>query len=154
MYLILLGVKQGGINYHFFSLWYNSILDWSPISRAFGEHSTHSANVCINKWNIRNTETETAFNKTEIDNECHIFFKIVPLVFNPLRFLSVETSLKIFGLCDEKLCCYIFYISNTSANLNVKISMHVRKQSSTWYTKKSCLTLKLYYSPFVFPWPV
>ena len=40
-YLIMLSVKQGGINYHFLSLWYVSTWDWTPVSRTIGEHSTH-----------------------------------------------------------------------------------------------------------------
>ena len=40
-YLIMLSVKQGGIKYHFLRLWYDSIWDWTPISRTIGEHSTH-----------------------------------------------------------------------------------------------------------------
>ena len=38
-YLILLSVKQGGIQYHFLSLWYDSTWDWTQVSRAIGEHS-------------------------------------------------------------------------------------------------------------------
>ena len=38
-YLILLSVKQGGIKYHFLSLWYDSTWDWTQVSRAIGEHS-------------------------------------------------------------------------------------------------------------------
>ena len=38
-YLIMLSVKQGGIKYHFFSLWYYSTWDWTQVSRAIGEHS-------------------------------------------------------------------------------------------------------------------
>ena len=30
LYLIMLSVKQGGIMYHF---WYDSIWDWTPVSR-------------------------------------------------------------------------------------------------------------------------
>ena len=40
-YLIILSVKQGGIKYHFLSLWYDSTWNWTPVSRATGEHSTH-----------------------------------------------------------------------------------------------------------------
>ena len=43
-YLIMLSVKQGGIKYHFLSLWYDSTLDWTPVIWAIGEHSTHEAN--------------------------------------------------------------------------------------------------------------
>ena len=35
--LIKKSVKQGGIKYHFFSLWYDSTWDWTQVSRAIGE---------------------------------------------------------------------------------------------------------------------
>ena len=38
-YLIMLSVKQGGIKYHFLSLWYDATWDWTHVSRAIGEHS-------------------------------------------------------------------------------------------------------------------
>ena len=38
-YLIILSVKQGGIKYHFLSLWYDSTWYWTQVSRAIGEHS-------------------------------------------------------------------------------------------------------------------
>ena len=41
MYFIMLSVKQGGIKYHFLSLWYDWTWDWTPVSRTIGEHSTH-----------------------------------------------------------------------------------------------------------------
>ena len=40
----MLSVKQGGIKYHFKSLWYDSTGDWTQVSRAIGEHSTHLDN--------------------------------------------------------------------------------------------------------------
>ena len=33
LYLIMLSVKQGGIKYHFLSLWYDSTWDWTPVHR-------------------------------------------------------------------------------------------------------------------------
>ena len=45
LYLIMLSVKQGGIKYHFLSLWYDSTWDWTQVSRAIGEHSNCKANV-------------------------------------------------------------------------------------------------------------
>ena len=44
-YLLMQSVKQGGIKYHFLSLWYDSTWDWTPVSRTIGEHSIHFANV-------------------------------------------------------------------------------------------------------------
>ena len=40
----MLRVKQGGIKYHFLSLWYDSTWGWTLVSWTFGEHSTHSGN--------------------------------------------------------------------------------------------------------------
>ena len=40
-YLIMLSVKQGGIKYHFLSLWYDSTWDWTPVSQTIGEHSIY-----------------------------------------------------------------------------------------------------------------
>ena len=37
----MLSVKQGGIKYHFLSLWYDLTWYWTPVSRATGEHSTY-----------------------------------------------------------------------------------------------------------------
>ena len=43
-YLIMLSVKQGGIKYHFLSLWYDSTWDWTLVSQTIGEHSNQNAN--------------------------------------------------------------------------------------------------------------
>ena len=40
-YIILLSVKQGGIKYHFESLWYDATRDWTMVSQTIGENSTH-----------------------------------------------------------------------------------------------------------------
>ena len=40
----MLSIKQGGIKYHFKSLWYNATWDWTQVSQTFGELSTHLAN--------------------------------------------------------------------------------------------------------------
>ena len=48
-YLIMLSVKQGGIKYHFLSLWYDSTWDRNQVSRAIGEHSNRQANVRYKK---------------------------------------------------------------------------------------------------------
>ena len=40
-YLIILSIKQGGIKYHFLSLWYDSTKDWTQVSQTIGKHSTH-----------------------------------------------------------------------------------------------------------------
>ena len=46
-FLIILSVKKRLIKYHFWSLWYDSTWDWTPVSRILGEHFTHKANSYI-----------------------------------------------------------------------------------------------------------
>ena len=41
----MLSVKQGGIKYHFLSLWYDSTRDWTQVSRAIGEQSNYHNKV-------------------------------------------------------------------------------------------------------------
>ena len=40
-FLILLSVKQGGIKYHFKTLWYDAPCGLNNASRTIDEHSTH-----------------------------------------------------------------------------------------------------------------
>ena len=48
----MLSVKPGGIKFHFLkSLWYDSTLDWTQVSRAIGEHSNRWANVPVQMSN-------------------------------------------------------------------------------------------------------
>ena len=42
-YIIMLSVKQGIINYHCLSLWYNSTWDWTQVYRAISELSNYYA---------------------------------------------------------------------------------------------------------------
>ena len=40
----MLSVKQDRIKYHFLTPWYDSTWEWTLVSRAIGEYSTHKAN--------------------------------------------------------------------------------------------------------------
>ena len=46
-------VKQGSIKYHFLSLWYDSIWNWTQVSQAIGEHYSF-----INKIALLNISTQ------------------------------------------------------------------------------------------------
>ena len=46
-------VKQGAIKYQFWGLWYDLTRDWTPVSRAIGEHSNRRANTYIYGKTIR-----------------------------------------------------------------------------------------------------
>ena len=48
----MLSVKQGGIKYHFLSLWYDSTWDWTQVSRAIGEHSLSYLVVDEMRYNL------------------------------------------------------------------------------------------------------
>ena len=37
----MMSIKQGGIKYHFLSLWYDLNWDWTQVVHAIDEHSTH-----------------------------------------------------------------------------------------------------------------
>ena len=58
-YLIMLSVKQGGIKYHFLSLWYDLTYDWTQVSRAISKHTNHSFSpqktICVSIC-LRNRE--------------------------------------------------------------------------------------------------
>ena len=41
----MLSVKQGGIEYRFLSLLYDSTRDWTLVSQAVGKHSNYRANI-------------------------------------------------------------------------------------------------------------
>ena len=41
LYLIMVSVKLGGIDYHFLSLWYDFTGNWTLVSRAIDKLSTH-----------------------------------------------------------------------------------------------------------------
>ena len=43
----MLSVKQGGIKYHFLSLWYDSTWGWTPVSLTVSEHSTHVCTAAL-----------------------------------------------------------------------------------------------------------
>ena len=48
----MLSVKQDGIKYHFFSLWYDTTWDWTSVSQTIGKQSSHWANWEMNKKKI------------------------------------------------------------------------------------------------------
>ena len=68
-YLIMLSVKQVGIKYYFLSLWYDSIWDWTLVSRTIGEYSIHQANeMCV--WVFGLLTKVAFFWKTETSKKC------------------------------------------------------------------------------------
>ena len=44
----MLSVKERGIKYHFLSIWYDLIWDWTFVSPAIGEHTNQKANGPVN----------------------------------------------------------------------------------------------------------
>ena len=42
---MMLSAKQGGIKYHFLSIWYDSTWDWTPVSRTIGGQEMDTANI-------------------------------------------------------------------------------------------------------------
>ena len=77
-YLIMLSVKQGGIKYHFLSLWYDSTWDWTQVSRAIGEHFNLKLFNCVQKNELRLTEN---FIKNVLINFIYIYIYILPNIY-------------------------------------------------------------------------
>ena len=70
----MLSIKQRGIKYHFFSLWYDSTWDSTPVSQAIGKHSTCC--IVITMIHIQ-LYTYTCGNKINNNDErTHFFRKI------------------------------------------------------------------------------
>ena len=77
-YVILLSVKQGGVKYHFKSLWYDATWDWTQVSRTIGKHSTHYAN------------------ESAVNNKTYLFAEII-YNFDPPCICGVKV--KEIGVC-------------------------------------------------------
>ena len=43
----MLSVKQEGIKYHLFNLWYDLTWDWTLVSQAIGKHSNYYSNELV-----------------------------------------------------------------------------------------------------------
>ena len=96
-YLIILSAKQGGIKYHFLSLWYDLTWDWSLVSWTIGKHSTHEANGPVynsDTWYISNEQINEQHPKwifgyqpninqifLFISNACHLYFCVTSHTF-------------------------------------------------------------------------
>ena len=48
----MLSVKQGGIKYHFLSIWYDATWDWTLVSRAIGKPLYVQIICCRKKYLI------------------------------------------------------------------------------------------------------
>ncbi len=89
-YLIMLRLNQGGIMYHFLSLLYDSIWDWTSVSQTIGEYSNHYDNGPLKTY-IKNK----IFN-VFICSYSKMFEWIHPQV--PLTTLSVMFFLRSYGV--------------------------------------------------------
>ena len=79
----MLSVKQGGIKYHFMSLWYDLAWDWTPVSRIIGEHCkianyTNSYFYSIRRDKVIACYTQKFFqNFIILSKECVLYMKYV-----------------------------------------------------------------------------
>ena len=76
--LIILSVKQRSIKYYFLSLCYDTTRDWTPVSRAFGEHSNHCTNGPVNEVCLKSNEIGVTSNKLH-----GLLFKVICCEFHP-----------------------------------------------------------------------
>ena len=69
---IMHSLKQGGIKYHFFTIWYDSTWDWTPVSRTIGEHThTHTLSLSI-----------SLFHTLSLSLSIYIYIWVDPVFYN------------------------------------------------------------------------
>ena len=131
----MLSIKQGGIKYHFLSLWYDSTWDWTLVSWAIGEHSHRQANgpvkILINKATFFLTEY-TIYNvfpyslKTII-KEVKFFFCFFQVIWNIMKQNHIQNN---FWL-EWCWTCACFFFSSSSGKLFC-LSMLKRFSLTIW----------------------
>ena len=77
----MLSVKQGGIKYHFLSLWHDSAWDWISVSWAIDEHSTRYAKLQWYLWGRAfGTQHEELFSQ--------VYFKVIKILLEQIYLLK------------------------------------------------------------------
>ena len=149
-YFILLSVKQGGIKYHFLSLWYDSTWDWT-------QHFNHHANNEVYRnfqklkkmWVNCNLNYSVSFNiiKLKVNSEIIPCYCNHLLKFNYHKMLTVksindlDSPGKLFRkyLTDFSSSHYmtkLFYSGEPSTNWD---SFMARPKKNTWFCQQSFL---------------
>ena len=102
---------QGGIEYHFLSLWYDSTWDWTQVSWAFGEHPNRKANG----WNcLKNQHSEsrsltgtqnvrTEVKVSNISSNFKISFFFIIKDFRTIVFIFMVISTTFRSICPPAL---------------------------------------------------
>ena len=109
--LILLSVKQGGIKYHFLSLWYGSTWDWTQVSQTIGKHSNHHAKYRLQNAIIQTLTQLQLFMRNTFFLSVSLFHYSSPCTAAFL-FVIVTTM---FSLCNSLFCdfSYITYLAES-----------------------------------------
>ena len=167
-YLIMLSVKQGGIKYHFFSLWYDSTWDWTPFFQTIGDHSNHYANmqqVVTNQLKVVSTEDfqdcvvythkhkwkhNQRWFTTSMNERTYFFFKIYLSHFILKR---VDVSVVCERWVETGTDCDI----NTTSSLDHSMLCHLQEPTEHFFcilAGVAQLGVTEGYSPLSASWPL
>ena len=102
----MLIVKQGGIKYHFLSLWCDTTWNWTLVSWIIGEHCNHY------KKNIWLNLTETS---------------------NLLTLLSISSSLRMSLLDGKNLGRYHMFPKSFWSQLELSMQEQIEKGQTLWW---------------------
>ena len=132
-YLIMLSVKQGGIKYHFLSLWYDSTWDWTQVSRAIG--------VLSETWfRLKYLSTNT-------------FYCIISIPFQPCTWIN---SIVLYQYHSNHLTVVFVRYIRMSWKVYIMTSYlfwvmgfkHCNNERSVWTTGRTMLKNKLHLVTF------
>ena len=104
----MVSVKQGGIKYHFLSLWYDSTWDWTSVSWFIGEYFTHYANGAGYIY---------IYNQVELIERCSLTLSLSVFIVHSL----------LAGLLD---CIQCPYKVDVCKSLMVGLQCHIHKRTS------------------------
>ena len=107
----MLSAKQGGIKYHFLSLWYDSTRDWTPVSRAIVKHSS-AEHVCVQQ---RDGNSDLTADNKKVHNPrywaCNLQQKVILGLVS--LFNGISTLFRLFNakaiLQEEQLWYYLIH---------------------------------------------
>ena len=161
-YLVMLDAKQGSIEYHFLSLWYDSTWDWTPVSQAIGFVGKVFANdpgdlgvVAIEKGAFRSPSTI-------VTNFTYYILLASIRIFNSFSFWQTVwcrpyTLGGRFFLAIYEVCIHlrISYVNDSLASSLLQIVMmmaHLPGRSFSGFSPRLSFFLLLSVPPSSFLW--
>ena len=135
-YFIMLSVKQGGIKYHFLSLWYDSTWDWTWFPGPLANTTSYIwCNLHIKKiiiilywWSFKLAKFGSNKYKNKISIEIrfvHFFFGIILYLIEILNFIYCEAFCNVLGNWSHQ----------TKWATHTQVKCEEKKMSNGWMIK-------------------